>query len=166
MPKLISKTAVMDNPWTVMKASTGPEILQAVRGKNFIVPLQFWKLYQEELNDYDGNITVWIDSNETPAQIADELHALPLIALNFPAFSDGRSYTNARELRQKYAYKREIRAIGDVLRDQLYYMSQCGFDSFEIRQDQDVELCLDAFKDFKTVYQSTITEPAPLFRRR
>lgn len=166
MPKLISKDAVMDNPWTVMKESTGPEILKAVPGKNFIVPLQFWKLYQEELNDYDGAIAVWINSDENPAQIADELHSLPLIALNFPVFSDGRSYTNARELRQKYAYTGEIRAVGDVLRDQLYYMAQCGFDSFEIRHDQDENLCLEAFKDFKTGYQSTIPEPSPLFRRR
>ncbi|MBL4581997.1 MAG: DUF934 domain-containing protein [Gammaproteobacteria bacterium] len=149
-----------------MKASTGPEILQAVPGKNFIVPLQFWTLYSEELNDYDGSIAVWIDSDESPEKIADALHSLPLIALNFPVFSDGRSYTNARELRQRYAYKGEIRAIGDVLRDQLYYMAQCGFDSFEIRHDQEAELCLEAFKDFKTGYQSTIAEPTPLFRRR
>jgi uncharacterized protein (DUF934 family) len=166
MSKLISTKAVMDNPWTVMKQSTGPEILQAVPGKNFIVPLQFWRLYQEELHDYDGNIAVWLDSNERVEQIADELEALPLVALNFPVFSDGRSYTNARELRQKYNYSGEIRAIGDVLRDQLYYMAQCGFDSFEIRYDQDAELCLGAFDDFKTGYQSTILEPTPLFRRR
>ena len=166
MPKLINKSAVIDNPWTVMKVSTGPEILQVVPGKNFIVPLQFWKLYQEELNEYDGNIAVWLNSDENPAQITGELHSLPLIALNFPVFTDGRSYTNARELRQKYAYTGEIRAIGDVLRDQLYYMRQCGFDSFDIRHDQEVDLCLDAFKDFETGYQSTITEPTPLFRRR
>ena len=166
MPKLINKNAVIDNPWTVIKASTGPEILQVVPGKNFIVPLQLWKLYQEELNEYDGNIAVWLDSDENPEQITGELDSLPLIALNFPIFSDGRSYTNARELRQKYAFKGEVRAIGDVLRDQLYYMAQCGFDTFEIRHDQETEPCLDAFKDFETGYQSTITQPTPLFRRR
>ena len=166
MPKLISKNGVIDNPWTVMKVSTGPEILQVVPDKNFIVPLQFWKLHQEELNEYDGNIAVWLDSDENPEQITGELDSLPLISLNFPVFSDGRSYTNARELRQKYAFKGEVRAIGDVLRDQLYYMAQCGFDTFEIRHDQETELCLDAFKDFETGYQSTITQPTPLFRRR
>ena len=149
-----------------MKESTGPEILQVVPGKNFIVPLQFWKLYQEELEEYDGGIAVWLDSDEQAGQISGALDSLPLIALNFPVFSDGRSYTNARELRQKYDYSGEIRAIGDVLRDQLYYMAQCGFDSFEIRYDQDEDLCLEAFNDFKTGYQSTITEPTPLFRRR
>lgn len=166
MPKLINKNAVIDNSWTVMKESTGPEILQAVQGKNFIVPLQFWKLYTQELQDYDGGIAVWLDSDEHPEEIADALQSMPLIALNFPVFADGRSYTNARELRQRYDYKGEIRAIGDVLRDQLYYMAQCGFDSFELRHDQDPEQCLEAFVDFKTAYQATITEPTPLFRRR
>ena len=166
MPKLINKNAVIDNPWTVMKASTGPDILKVVTGKNFIVPLQFWKLYQEELDRYDGKIAVWLDSDENPEQITGGVGSLPLIALNFTVFSDGRSYTSARELRQKYAFKGEVRAIGDVLRDQLYYMAQCGFDTFEIRHDQEPELCLDAFKDFETGYQSTITQPTPLFRRR
>ena len=166
MQKLISTDALIDNHWTVMKAATGPEILQAVPGKNFIVPLKFWKLYKEELNEYSGNVAIWLDSDEQVAAIGDELHALPLIALNFPVFSDGRSYTNARELRQRYGYKGEVRAIGDVLRDQLYYMAQCGFDTFELRHDQDAELCLDAFSDFSTGYQSTILEPTPLFRRR
>ena len=89
-----------------------------------------------------------------------------LIALNFPVFSDGRSYTNARELRQQLNYEGEIRAIGDVLRDQLFYMLRCGFNAFEIRHDQDPDLCLAAFNDFQTGYQASIDEPDPLFRRR
>ena len=166
MQKLISKDGVLDNHWTVLKVATGPEILQAVPGKNFVVPITFWKLYSEEINDYSGNIAIWLDSHELVEQIGDELHSLPLVALNFPVFADGRSYTNARELRQRHNYKGEVLAIGDVLRDQLYYMAQCGFDTFEIRHDQDPEVCLDAFADFKTGYQSTIVEPTPLFRRR
>ncbi len=166
MQKLISTESLVDNHWTVMKVATGPEILQAVPGKNFIVPLKFWRLYREELNEYSGNIAIWLDSNEQVSDIGEEVHAFPLIALNFPVFSDGRSYTNARELRQRHGYKGEVRAIGDVLRDQLYYMAQCGFDTFELRHDQDPELCLNAFSDFNTGYQATILEPTPLFRRR
>jgi len=166
MQKLISIDEELDNHWTVLRTATGPEILQAVPGRNFIVPLKFWKLYSAELNDYGGNIAIWLDSNEQVEQIGSEVHAMPLIALNFPVFSDGRSYTNARELRQRHDYKGEIRAIGDVLRDQLYYMAQCGFDTFEIRSDQDPQVCLDAFADFRTGYQSTTVEPTPLFRRR
>ncbi|MEX0962995.1 MAG: DUF934 domain-containing protein [Pseudohongiellaceae bacterium] len=166
MQKLINKDGSVENHWTVLKTATGPEILQVVPGKNFIVPLTFWKLYRQQLDDYSGNIALWLESDEQVDQIGEALHSLPLVALNFPVFSDGRSYTNARELRQRHGYKGEIRAIGDVLRDQLYYMAQCGFDTFELRHDQDIEVCMDAFRDFKTGYQSTISEPTPLFRRR
>ncbi len=166
MQKLISKDSFMDNRWTVLKVATGPEILQAVPGKNLIVPMKFWKLFNDELLEYAGDIAIWLDSHEQAGQIGGRLHELPLIALNFPVFSDGRSYSNARELRQRFDYKGEIRAVGDVLRDQLYYMSRCGFDTFDLRHDQDYTVCLQAFEDFETGYQATIAEPTPLFRRR
>ena len=166
MQKLIKNGSLVKNHWTILKVASGPEVLQAAPGKSFIVPLSFWKTYQDEIQEYNGNIAIWLDSSERVEQIAEQLPAMPMVALNFPVFSDGRSYSNARELRQRYDYKGEIRAIGDVLRDQLYYMSRCGFDAFELRQDQDPELCLQAFEDFKTGYQATILEPDPLFRRR
>lgn len=166
MQKLISKDTALENHWTILQLATGTEILQAVQGKKLIVPLKFWKLYSEELNDYNGEVAIWLNSDETVERIGERMHEVSLIALNFPVFSDGRSYSNARELRQRFAYKGELRAIGDVLRDQLYYMSQCGFDSFDLRHDQNIEQCLLAFADFKTSYQSTVAEPTPLFRRR
>lgn len=166
MRKLIKDGAIVDDRWTVLKDATGPEVLQAIPGKNLIVPLQFWQENSEELADHAGEIAIWLDSDENVNQIGERLHKLPLIALNFPVFSDGRSYTNARELRQQLNYQGEVRAIGDVLRDQLFYMSRCGFDAFDLRFDQDPDICVEAFSDFKTGYQATIAEPDPLFRRR
>jgi uncharacterized protein (DUF934 family) len=89
-----------------------------------------------------------------------------LIALCFPVFSDGRAYSSARELRQNMGYAGEIRAIGDVLRDQLFYMHRCGFNAFALRDDQDLELALSAFADFREGYQASVDRPDPLFRRR
>ncbi len=166
MQKLINKVSPIDNRWIILKVATGLEDLQAVPGKNLIVPFKFWQQFNDELPGYSGAIAIWLDSDEQAGQIGDRLHELPLVALNFPVFSDGRSYSNARELRQRFAYNGEIRAFGDVLRDQLYYMSQCGFDTFDLRADQDVAICLQAFEDFATGYQATIVEPTPLFRRR
>jgi uncharacterized protein (DUF934 family) len=166
MPTLIKDGKVERNDWTLLKTATGPEILSAVPGKNFIVPLQFWRNYQAEISEYSGEFALWLDSHENVNDIAEEVHSFPLIALNFPAFADGRSYTNARELRERLGYQGEIRAIGDVLRDQLYLMSRCGFNAFELRHDQDADDCLAAFKDFHTNYQGTVVEPLPLFRRR
>ncbi|NKB31663.1 MAG: DUF934 domain-containing protein [Pseudomonadales bacterium] len=166
MPKLIKNGEITQDIWTVLSEASGPEILRAVPGKNFIVPLEFWKLYREELEEYDGDISIWLDSDENVNDIDSDLSQFPLIALNFPVFSDGRSYTNARELREIMGFDGEVRAIGDVLRDQLFYMARCGFDAFQIRYDQDSEACLAAFTDFEIGYQSSIVEPVPLFRRR
>ena len=166
MPILIKEGVVAPDEWTLLKEATGPEVLQVVPGKNFIVPLAFWRDYQPEMQDYNGRFAIWLDSHENVNDIGPGLHDIPLVALNFPVFSDGRAYTNARELREKLNYQGEVRAIGDVLRDQLFYMARCGFNAFQLRHDQDVEACLAAFKDFHTGYQASISDPLPLFRRR
>ncbi|MCH8175524.1 MAG: DUF934 domain-containing protein [Proteobacteria bacterium] len=166
MPKLIKDRAIAIDRWTLLKVATGPEVLIAIPGKNLIVPLRFWQDYAIELEGYTGDIGIWLDSDETVSEIGDALGEFPLIALNFPVFADGRSYSNARELRERFAYAGEVRAIGDVLRDQLYYMSRCGFDAFSLRHDQDPDSCIAALDDFTTGYQATVAEPIPLFRRR
>ncbi len=166
MSRLIKNGQLESDRWTVLKEATDPEVLKVIPGKNLIVPMQFWRDYQSELQDYAGEIAIWLDSSQNVNDIGPGLHELPLVALNFPVFSDGRSYTNARELREHLGFKGEVRAIGDVLRDQIFYMSRCGFDAFEIRHDQDAEACIGAFNDFHNTYASTVLEPTPLFRRR
>lgn len=166
MPKLIKDRAIAIDRWTLLKDATGPEVLIAIPGKNLIVPLGFWQDYATELEAYTGDIGIWLDSDETVSEIGDALGEFPLIALNFPVFADGRSYSNARELRERFSYAGEVRAIGDVLRDQLYYMSRCGFDAFSLRHDQNPDSCIAALDDFTTGYQATVAEPTPLFRRR
>ena len=166
MQTLINRGSVIQDSWTLVSEATGPEILDVIKGKDLIVPKKFWNLYKADIENYSARITIWLDSDELVEEIRDDLHRFPLIALNFPVFSDGRPYTSARELRQSLSFCGEIRAIGDVLRDQIFYMSQCGFDSFLLRYDQDPDSCIRALQDFKTNYQSTILEPNPLFRRR
>jgi len=83
-----------------------------------------------------GKLGVWIDANEGPEALAGDVQRFPLIAVNFPKFGDGRGYSIARLLRERYGYKGELRAIGDVLHDHLYFMEQCGFDAFALREDQ------------------------------
>lgn len=167
MPIIIDQKAILrQDRWTVLHEASGAEVLQAAPGRSFIVPLDFYLQFRGLLDEYPGKQGIWLDSHETPEAIAGDLASLAIIALNFPVFRDGRSFTNARELREHYRYQGEIRAIGDVLRDQLFYMARCGFDSFALRHDQDPETCLAAFRDFSTGYQASIDEPLPLFRRR
>ncbi len=113
---------------------------------------------------------VVLQVTDDPAVLADRIggRGAPIgaIAVHFPKFSDGRGYSIARLLRERYGYKGELRATGEVARDHLYAMAQCGFDAFELRAGEDARAALGAFGDFSEQYQSTVTQPSPLFRRR
>jgi uncharacterized protein (DUF934 family) len=107
-----------------------------------------------------------LEGADDPAVIAGDLENFALIAVNFAHFVDGRGYSIARLLRGRYHWCGELRATGDVLRDQLFYLSRCGFDSFALRADQNPQTALTAFEDFSEAYQSSVERPQPLFRRR
>ena len=166
MQNLIKNGEVVNDDWRILDKSSGLDALSTSTKSSVIVPLNFWKLYRREIEAYTGKLAIWLDSDELISDIKNQIGEFSVIALNFPVFSDGRSYTNARELRQSLNFEGEIRAIGDVLRDQIFYMSRCGFDSFLLRQDQDPRACIDALQDFQESYQSTSANQNPLFRRR
>ena len=166
MGRLIKDGEMVKDYWTVLYDINDAETQNTKDKKNIIVPLQSWNRFHNELKTSTNQVAVWLDSNEFTNQIIGDVNEIPLIALNFPVITDGRSYSNARELRLELHYSGEIRAIGDVLRDQIFYMSRCGFNSFLIREDQDSASCLKALNDFQSSYQSTAVDKNPLFRRR
>jgi uncharacterized protein (DUF934 family) len=134
-----------------------------------IVPLKRWLAQRDMLAaraQGAGPLGVWLDSHEDPAALTDDLHRLALIAVNFPRFADGRGYSAAFLLRQRLGFKGELRAIGDVLRDQLFYLQRVGFNAFAVRAGNDIEEALQALDDFSESYQASIDQPLPLFRRR
>ncbi|CAN1533754.1 Uncharacterised conserved protein UCP030820 [Caulobacteraceae bacterium] len=90
---------------------------------------------------------------DDPLALAGRLDGLAAIAVEFAKFSDGRGYSIATLLRSRMGFKGEIRAVGDVLIDQLFAMARCGIDSFALRGDQDVEVAKRAFETFPAVYQ-------------
>lgn len=102
---------------------------------------------------------------DDPAALADHVGALDLIAIAFPKFSDGRGLSSAALLR-RLGYAGELRAVGDVARDQLFFMARCGFTAFALRADQDPADALKAFDDFGEVYQHSTDGRTPAFARR
>jgi len=164
MARLIKDGAVARDDWTRL----GPDFdtdAPLPAGK-LIVPLHLWEARREELLARGEPLGIWLDSSEHPEAVGDALPHLQLIAINFPVFSDGRGYSYARLLREKYGFTGELRAIGDVLRDQLFLMRRCGFDSFEIRADRDAADALASLGDFTHVYQcATVDTGAPLLLR-
>jgi uncharacterized protein (DUF934 family) len=109
---------------------------------------------------------VWIAPDDDFEPVVSRLLALDMIAVDFPVFRDGRGYSIATLLRTRYGWQGELRAIGDVLRDQLNYMRRCGFDAFAIRADKDMEDAMKSFGFYTVTYQGGVDDPAPLFRRR
>lgn len=118
-----------------------------------IVSFTRWQDEKDALIARGTPLGVKLLSGEEPAPLKDDLDKLDVIALDFPMFKNGRAYSYARLLRSRYGYKGEVRATGDVLRDQLFFMARCGFDAFEVSQ----RITLDAFKEalgeMSVVYQ-------------
>jgi uncharacterized protein (DUF934 family) len=105
-------------------------------------------------------------SNDTSlADIKCDIHGFSIIILVFPAFKDGRAYSQARLLRERYGYAGEIRARGDILRDQLLFMMRCGFDAFEF-SGADINGANEALKEFSFAYQLGSDSLAPIWRQR
>jgi uncharacterized protein (DUF934 family) len=162
MPRLIKNSAIAEDHWTLLRE--GASLAELPSGP-IIVPLTQWKADREVLSER-GEVGVWLKPDDDPEALGDDVAILPLIAIDFPKFTDGRGYSIAQLLRTRHRFAGELRAIGDVLRDQLYYMRQCGFDAFVLRADKSLEDALEALKDFSDGYQATVREPIPLFRRR
>ncbi len=129
-----------------------------------LVSVARWNAEREALLATGAPVGVVLRSNQTPEDIA-ERDRLAMIAIDFPAFTDGRGYPSARSLLCRCGYMGELRAIGDVLRDQLFFMKRCGIDSFAMKAGKDIEGALEAFYDFSVTYQAAADDERPLWRR-
>ena len=133
---------------------------------DLIIPFKYWQAHQQELQERAGKFAVCLDGDDETEEVAKYIAQFELIALNFPAFTDGRSYSHARLLRERYGYQGELRAVGDVLRDQLFFMQRCGIDSYQLREDKDIEDALNAFDDFSVKYQTAADGAEPIYKLR
>ena len=124
--------------------------------------------YDRDNFDYTkrtGRLGLRIDPEDDLMQTLTHLPKVDLVVISFPRYGDGRGYTKARLLRERFHYQGELRAVGEVLADQLFYMSRCGFDTFELAPGKSVEAALRSFDDFSVKYQASTDEPRPLYRR-
>jgi len=124
-----------------------------------------WMEQKDVLAAQKGGLGIRITGGDVLQDIVADLDKFALVVVVFPAFTDGRGYSYARLLRDRYGYEGEIRAQGDVLHDQLYYMTQCGITSFELANPNRLTEALAAFDDFSENYQTTVAKPDPLYRR-
>ena len=142
MPKLIKNGAIVEDH--------GPEVLD----------LEQWLQMEDR-----ASRAVVLEPGETLAPLLEHIDELPLVLVNFPTFMDGRGFSYGRELRER-GYKGELRAVGHFIRDQLTYLSRCGFDAFQFEDEAELEPALASLADFSEYYQASVNSPEPLFRRR
>jgi uncharacterized protein (DUF934 family) len=161
--RVIKDNAIHEDNWVLISELSQEDELPV---GNIIIPFDYWKENQAICKQRDDNTAVCINGDNNTAELADYLDQFQLIALEFPAYKDGRCYSHARLLRDRYEYAGDIRAVGDVLRDQLFYMKRCGISSFAIREDKDFEDALKALKDFSVTYQGASDENLPLYKTR
>ena len=131
---------------------------------SIIVGLQNFMKHKDLFLNREGNIGVRLDSSDDVSELTSDLGKLALLVLPFPKFADGRAYTQARKLRRS-GFKGELRATGEVLRDQLFYMTRVGFNAFELQEGRDPENALEAFKDFSVTYQSSADDNRAIYNR-
>lgn len=163
--QIIKNNAIVQDDWLVLRPAkdAAPERVAVPVGK-VIVPLKVWQAQKLALHKR-SDIGVWLASDERPEELKNDLDRLKVIAVDFPRFADGRGYSIAFLLRDRLGYTGELRAIGDVLRDQMFYMARVGFDAFAPRADRGIEEALKGLSDFSVKYQASWDEKLPLFRR-
>lgn len=149
-----------DDPWSL------PDTEEINNRDYQIVSLESLLALEASGERQQGLYAVLLHPDDDPQVLQPWLDSLPLIALQFPRFSDGRAYSQAYLLRARHGFEGELRAVGDVLRDQLAAMRHCGFSSFAIREDKSAEEALKGLEVFDLIYARSVSTPQPLFRRR
>lgn len=126
---------------------------------DIIVTVERWRKDRDALLAREGKLGITIGGGIAADEIVEDLSHFDLIAIRFPEFRDGRGYSYARLLRERYGFKGEIRAIGNVLRDQLFYMERCGINAFEVQEERDIHDALKAFHELTIRYQPAVDGP-------
>ncbi len=118
---------------------------------------------------FDGRSAPWgiaVDGDVDLSRLTHLVSRVSLISVNFPKFTDGRGYSVGRLLRQRYGYQGELRAVGDITRDQLAYLERCGFNAFELKAGKCLDEALGGFDELATLYQPAADLVEPIWRRR
>ena len=154
MPRLIKDGVIVKDNWLPANEE------QAAPSQGQVATLEQW----QALADKKGS-AVQLEPGHSPAPLLDHLKDISLVVVNFPAFMDGRGFSYGRELRER-GFEGELRAAGHFIRDQLSYLTRCGFNAFQMADESLLESALESLSDFSEFYQAAPDQPLPLFRRR
>jgi len=168
MTQLITDQAIQADTWRTFALAAGQCAETApLPAGDTIFPLAVWRARQAEIRQRGWRIGLLLQAGERVEDIADDLAHFALIAIDFAKFVDGRGYSTASLLRQHHGYRGELRAVGEVLPDQLFFMRRVGFDSYQLKDGKDATQALaTGFSTFSDSYQTATDQTQPYFRRR
>ena len=149
--------------WTVIE--DGRSEVEPDGGK-VIVTLARWRNEREALLARHAGVGVLVPNTADIEAVHPEIADRPVVALQFPAFADGRALSQAVVLRKRLGYRGELRAVGDVIRDLVFWLGRCGFDSIVPRKDQNPEACREALQEIRVAYQAAADAHTPVWIRR
>jgi len=147
--KIIKDKQIIENSWRHIADD------EATGNGDITVSLSRWSNEKTTLANHSGGIGIRIAPADNVADIADELNNITLVAVELPAFTDGRAFSHARILRSRYGYKGEIRAIGSYMADQAFYLNRVGVNAFEFENATDLALAISTMNDFTVKYQES-----------
>jgi uncharacterized protein (DUF934 family) len=139
---------------------------EAVPEQAVTISLPRWRSERDRLLALGVPLGLRLNSDDPIEEIVDDLRYFSLIVLEFRQFTDGRNFSLARLLRERYGFDGEIRARGDFIRDQMFYLTRVGVNAFEPKDSQNLQEMLPALKEFTVKYQAAADVKAPLHRRR
>ena len=168
MAQLIKHSTLTVDSWKTLEIGEGetPETVALPTG-DVIFPLAVWQARKTEIISCHKRIGLLLKGDDRVEEIAGDLEYFIVIAIDFPKFVDGRGYSTASLLRQRYRYDGELRAVGDVLHDQLFFFKRVGFDAYALKDEKNAVYAIEkGFTPFSDAYQTSTDQPQPSFRRR
>ncbi len=147
--QIIKDQQIVDNTWTFITDDNEP-----INGDIIVSPSR-WHKEKAQILKLKGKKGLRLSSTDKIEDIADDLEHISLIELDFPAFTDGRGFSQARLLRGRYHYQGEIRAIGGYMIDQIFYLKRVGVNAFQLENEKELPLALSCMNDFTVNYQTS-----------
>ncbi len=173
MSQMISKpmngpAEIIDDDFVVIEPGTAETPSTIPSQGKVLVHLSAWEANKAEFTAraQAGELGVYLNPDDNPEQLQADVNVLKLIAFHFPMSKYGQGYSGAFLLRSRYGFKGDIRAFGDVWRDQFFFLARCGFTQFKIKEGKSLEDALNAFTDFSSAYQTSADGTTSVLNRR
>jgi len=145
---LVKHGKIQEDAWTRIENDSLP------LGRPLLLTREEWCCLAATLRHWEQPLGLLLEGSDSLDDLRPVLDRFRLIALNFPKFTDGRAYSQARLLRKRYGYSGELRAVGNILQDQFLQMHRCGFDSYEVADGKVAEVWAAAIHRYRGFYQS------------